>query len=199
VAAWVHRIGSERTDAVFEVLDIAEFGLPLLDEPMPAAIGDYRHRHSRVWSQAVARFDGYVFVTPEYNHSIPAALKNAIDFLYTEWHDKAAGLVSYGITGGIRAGEHLRLVLAEVKIACVRSHVALSLGGDFEITDITEPGTFTPAEHQRAVLERMLDEVVAWSSALLACRSAPAETASGEVPKSAVETAVTSGGDRGGR
>lgn len=173
-AEWVHRLGSAREDAVFELLDIAEFGLPLLDEPIPAAIGDYRQPHTRVWSEAVAGFDGYVFVVPEYNHSLPAALKNAIDFLYREWHDKAAGLVSYGITGGIRAGEHLRLVLAEVKVACVRSHVTLSLGADFGIDD---SGGLAPSDHQTTLLRRMLDELVSWALALRTCRAPrPAST-----------------------
>lgn len=176
VAAWVHQAASRRSDAVFEVLDIAEFGLPLLDEPVPAALGTYQQPHTRAWSEAVARFDGYVFVVPEYNHSLPAALKNAIDFLYQEWQDKAAGLVTYGISGGIRAGEHLRLVLAEVKVASVRSHVTLSLGSDFEIDDITEPGRIAPSGHQTAVLERMLGELVSWSLALRTCR-VPAWTA----------------------
>lgn len=185
VASWVRQVGSRRDDAIFEVLDIAGFGLPLLDEPVPAAIGDYRHPHTLAWSKAVSRFDGYVFVIPEYNHSVPAAVKNAIDFLYREWHDKAAGLVSYGITGGIRAAEHLRLILAEVKVACVRSQVTLSLGSDFEITDITQPGTFAPVGHQEAQLERLLDELAAWSGALRACRP--------------MTTCGTTGGDGRGR
>lgn len=182
VADWVRRTGARRGDAVFEVLDIAAFGLPLLDEPVPAAVGDYRHPHTRAWSQTVAGFDGYVFVVPEYNHSVPAALKNAIDFLYREWHDKAAGLVSYGTAGGIRAAEHLRLVLAEVKVACVRSQVTLSLGSDFQITDIAQPGAFAPASHQEAHLQRLLDELSSWSRALRACRP--------EAPAGAVTTAA---------
>lgn len=191
VADWVRRIGVRRGDAVYEVLDIARFGLPLLDEPVPAAIGDYQHPHTLAWSEAVSGFDGYVFVVPEYNHSVPASVKNAIDFLYREWHDKAAGLVSYGTTGGIRAAEHLRLVLAEVKVACVRSQVTLSLGSDFQITDITQPGTFTPSGHQEAQLGRLLDELSAWSRALRACRPA--------VPAGTVTAGSRGGGDRHGR
>lgn len=203
VAAWVERAGDGRSDAVFELVDIAAFGLPMLDEPVPAAIGDYRHPHTRAWSQTIERFDGYVFVTPEYNHSVPAALKNAIDFLYREWHDKAAGLVTYGTSGGIRAGEHLRLVLAEIKVACVRSHVTLSLGSDFEIADITEPGTFTPSGHQQAVLERLFDELVTWSRALRACRPSPARPlerfAAADQQTGPAGTAATTGGERRGR
>lgn len=152
--------------AVVEIVDVADAGLPLLDEPMPAAIGAYEHPHTKRWSGTVARFDGFIFVTPEYNHSMPAALKNAIDFLFSEWNDKAAGFVSYGLNGGTRAVEHLRLTLSEVKVACVRSQVALGLFTDFDIPDMTEPGTVTPADHHTDVMNRMFDEVVDWSAAL---------------------------------
>lgn len=148
------------------VVDLADLGLPLLDEPMPAAIGEYRNPHTERWARLVDSFDGFLFVTPEYNHSMPAALKNAIDFLFAEWNDKAAGFVSYGLNGGTRAVEHLRLTLAEVKVACVRSQVALGLFTDFDIPDMSEPGELKPAEHHERILARMLDELVDWSSAL---------------------------------
>jgi NAD(P)H-dependent FMN reductase len=175
VARWVDEIAQAQpavTDgtARFEIVDLAEHDLPLLDEPVPAAIGDLRNPHTRRWAATIARYDGFVFVTPEYNHSTTAALKNAIDYLFAEWNDKAAGFVSYGLTGGTRAVEHLRLVLAEVKIACVRSQVALSLSTDFEISDMTEPGTFAPAPRQAQVLARMLGEVCAWADALAPLR-----------------------------
>lgn len=174
VASWVHEAAtarpSGRTNVQYEVVDLAVMGLPLLDEPVPAALGGYRHEHTRRWSELIASFDGFVFVTPEYNHAMPAALKNAIDYLFTEWHDKAAGFVSYGVTGGVRAVEQLRLTLAEVKIACVRSQVAFSIFKDFTITDMTEPGTFTPADHHRPAVDRMLDELTEWSQALAPLR-----------------------------
>ena len=107
-----------------------------------------------------------MFVTAEYNHSIPAALKNAIDFLFTEWNHKAAGFVSYGVHSGTRAVEHLRQALAEVMIADVRTQVALSVFTDFVITDPTETGLFAPGDHQEPTLTTMLDEVIAWSQAL---------------------------------
>ncbi len=158
----------------YEPVDLAEVGLPLLDEPVPAAIGDYRHEHTRRWARIVASFDGFVFVTPEYNHAMPPALINAIDYLFAEWNDKAAGFVSYGLSGGIRAVEQLRMALAEVKVACVRSQVALSLFSDFAIADVAEPGTFTPAQHHRQVLERLLDELTAWAYALQSLRASSA-------------------------
>lgn len=171
VAQWVHEVAGRHAaaagqDVRFEVVDLADYRLPLLDEPVPAAIGDYQHTHTRRWAEAVGKLDGFVIVTPEYNHSVPAALKNAIDFLFAEWNDKAAGFVGYGLGGGVRAVEHLRLALAEVKVACVRSQVALSLYGDFEFADITEPGVCAPADRHEQILHRLLDEVIAWAGAL---------------------------------
>ena len=120
VGRWVYDIARKRTDAEFELVDVAEFNLPLLDEPMPPMFGKYSHNHTHVWSAKIASFDGYVFVTPEYNHGTSGALKNAIDFLSREWTNKAAGFVSYGGTMGARAVENLRLVLAELQVATVR-------------------------------------------------------------------------------
>ena len=176
VAGWAAEVAGRLQpgggDTLFEVVDLASFALPLLDEPAPAAIGEYANAHTQEWARTIACYDGFVFVTPEYNHSVPAALKNAIDYLFAEWNDKAAGFVSYGLHGGTRAVEHLRLALAEVKVACVRTQVALSLFADFDITDMTQPGTLAPGPHQEPTLQRMLGEVVAWAQAL-APRRAP--------------------------
>ena len=132
VSRWIHDIAKKRTDADFELVDIKDYNLPLLDEPVPPSMGQYTKEHTKTWSAKVDSFDAYVFVTPEYNHSIPGALKNAIDFLFKEWNDKVAGFVSYGSAGGVRSVEHLRLVMAELKIATVRTQVQLSLFTDFE-------------------------------------------------------------------
>lgn len=173
VAAWVHRRATDHLHGRAEVVtvDLADQDLPLLDEPLPAAFGEYRHPHTRRWAELVGAFDGFVFVVPEYNHSMPPAVKNAIDYLYAEWNDKAAGFVSFGIHGGVRAAEHLRLVLAETKTACVRTTVALNLFADFDVPDIRQRGTFAPAEHHEPALLRMLDEVVEWSTALRTIRA----------------------------
>ncbi|MDF8263692.1 NADPH-dependent FMN reductase [Luteipulveratus flavus] len=168
VAEWLREAATTHLGerATLEVVDLARFGLPLLDEPMPAAIGDYRNSHTKTWAATIDQFDGFVFVAPEYNHSMPAALKNAIDFLFAEWNNKAAGFVSYGLNGGTRAVEHLRLSLAEVQVATVRSQVALGLFTDFDIPDMTQPGTFAPADHHDEVMRRMLDELADWALAL---------------------------------
>jgi NAD(P)H-dependent FMN reductase len=166
VAKWAYDIARQRSDAEFELLDLADFNLPLLDEPLPAMSAQYSQPHTRAWSAKVASFDGYVFVTPEYNHGTSGALKNAIDFLYNEWADKAAGFIGYGYTKGARAIEHLKLVMAAVQVATVRPHVGLSLFTDFENSTI-----FKPAPIQATNVSTMLDHVIAWSGALQALRS----------------------------
>ncbi len=165
IAKWAYEIARRRSDADFAVLDLATFELPLLDEPAPAASGSYSHPHTRTWSTAIASFDGYVFVTPEYNHGTSGALKNAIDFLYNEWADKAAGFIGYGYTLGARAIENLRLVMASLQVATVRPHVGLSLIADFE-----RAAVFKPTGKQEQNLNIVLDHVIAWSGALKVLR-----------------------------
>src|SRR4051812_37353717 len=165
VARWVYELAQQRGDAEFELVDIKEFNLPLLDEPVPPSQGQYSKEHTKRWAAKIASFDGYVFVTPEYNHGISGALKNAIDFLYAEWNDKAAGFVGYGSAGGARAVEHLRLVMAEMQVATVRNQVALSLFTDFE-----NYTTFKPAAHHEKSVNQMLDQLIAWSEALKTLR-----------------------------
>src|ERR1700746_4125526 len=91
VAKWAYQIAQKRSDAEFELADIKDFNLPLLDEPVPAVMGNYSKPHTKAWGAKIDSFDGYVFVTPEYNHGMNGALKNAIDFIYREWNNKAAG------------------------------------------------------------------------------------------------------------
>lgn len=169
VARWVYGIAAERDDATFEILDLAEHDLPHLDEPVPAAMGsDYQHPHTQAWAAKVAAFDGYIFVTPEYNHSTTGVLKNAIDYLYVEWQNKAAGFVSYGTNGGVRATEHLRQIMGELQVADVKAGVALSL-----FTDFADGGDVAAVEHHQQALDRMLDQVIGWSEALKPLRTAP--------------------------
>ena len=177
VARWVHGIAAKRSDAEFELVDIQDYALPLLDEPVPPSLGRYSRPHTMAWAAKIASFDGYVFVTPEYNHGIPGALKNAIDYLFGEWHHKAAGFVGYGSAGGVRAVEQLRLVLGEVMVADVRAQVMLSLARDFENFTVFKPA---PA-HEKSV-DAMIDQVVVWAGALKPLRgqaqaAAPAQRA----------------------
>ena len=165
VAEWVLEHATQREDADYELVDLADFSLPHLDEAIPASRGQYANEHTQAWARKIDSFDGFVFVTPEYNHSTSGALKNAIDFIYGEWNNKAAGLVSYGVNGGVRAAEHLRLVLGELQIADVRQQVSFSLITDFEnYTD------FAPKGGQEAQLDAQLDQLVSWAGALQGVR-----------------------------
>jgi NAD(P)H-dependent FMN reductase len=165
VARWVYEIARSRGGAEFELVDMKDYDLPLLDEPVSAILGQYSKDHTKVWSAKTASFDAFVFVTPEYNHATSGALKNAIDYLYTEWNNRAAGFVGYGGAGGTRAVEHLRLVMGELMVADVRAQVALSLYTDFE-----NFSGFKPAPHHEKSVHVVLDQVIAWGGALKALR-----------------------------
>jgi NAD(P)H-dependent FMN reductase len=167
VARWVYDVASRRIDAEFELVDLRDFPLPHLDEPLPAArASQYQYAHTRTWAEKIASFDGFVIVTPEYNHSISGVLKNALDYLYTEWNNKAVGFVGYGGAGGARATEHLRLICGALQMADVPQQVGLLLQMDFE-----ENSSFRPGQHQHATLDRLLDQVIAWSKALAPLRA----------------------------
>lgn len=170
VAHWVYELAHKRTDAEFELVDIKDYHLPLLDEPVPASMGGYSQPHTKAWANKIGTFDAFVFVTPEYNHGTSAALKNAIDFLFREWNNKAAGFVGYGGAGGVRAVEHLRLVLANVMVATVQAQVMLSLFTDFE-----NFSTFSPHARHHDELHLMLDQLVTWGGALRPLRVQPLE------------------------
>ena len=165
VAEWVLEQAQGRDGATYELVDLADFPLPHLDEPMPAAYGQYAGEHTQAWSEKVASYDGFVFVTPEYNHSISGVLKNALDYLYAEWNNKAAAFVGYGSLGGARAVEHLRAVASELQLAHVRQSLAFSVFTDFEqFTD------FKPAEIHTQSAATMFDQLESWSVAMRSVR-----------------------------
>ncbi|NOJ97944.1 NADPH-dependent oxidoreductase [Corallococcus sp. CA049B] len=165
VATWVHDIAKKRSDATYELVDIQDFHLPLLDEPTPPSAGKYTQEHTKKWSAAVEGYDAYVFVTPEYNHGPSGALKNALDYVYKEWNNKAAGFVGYGSAGGVRAVEQLRLVAAELQLATVRAQVQLFLSTDFEHYTVFKPD---PAKEKQ--VNTLLDQLVSWGTALRTVR-----------------------------
>ncbi|MCI0159032.1 NAD(P)H-dependent oxidoreductase [Leifsonia shinshuensis] len=169
VARWVLEHAEKRDGVEYELVDLAEWNLPHLDEPMPAAAGQYANDHTKAWAAKIAEFDGYLFVTPEYNHSTSGALKNAIDFVGSEWYNKAAGFVSYGVFGGARAVEHLRLVLSQLQVATVSAFVGLSLQHDFENWSLK------PTAAAEAGLTPVFDQLESWSAALATVRDAAAE------------------------
>ncbi len=168
VARWLDTIAAARGDADYETIDLADYALPLLDESLPPMAGQYSQPHTQRWASTISRCDAFVFITPEYNHSTSGALKNAIDFLYAEWNDKAAGFVSYGVNGGTRAVEHLRTVMGELKVADVRATVSLSVFDDFQDHTLFDP---KPAHEQQA--HAMLDDLISWATALTNLRDGP--------------------------
>jgi NAD(P)H-dependent FMN reductase len=166
VASWVRSIAEQRQDAEFEIVDIADFNLPVWAEATPPSWGPADSAEGKAWSARMAEFDGFVFVVSEYNHSITGALKNALDYLSPEMNNKAAGFVSYGSAGGARAVEHLRGILSEMQVAHVRNAVLLSLFTDFENFSVLKP-----TEPATATVEPMLDQLVSWTKAMEAVRA----------------------------
>lgn len=166
IANWIEKEAHAIDGAAFQFVDLADHPLPMFDESKSPLLGEYDNEHTRSWSAVIAAFDGFVFVTPEYNRSVPAALKNAIDFLYHEWRNKPAGIVSYGSqVSGARAAEHLRLIAAGLNMPTVATQLALSLITDFEAFT-----TFTPTDRHRTVLLQLLSEVISWNDALATLR-----------------------------
>ncbi|NCU18048.1 NADPH-dependent FMN reductase [Pallidibacillus pasinlerensis] len=164
VAKYVFDKAVARNDegVTYEIVDIADYDLAFLYD---AKTTEAQQEAAKAWSEKMASFDGYVFVTPEYNHAPGAALKNAIDYLNAEVNNKAAGFVGYGSLGGTRAHEQLRLILAELQVATVRTAVTFSLMSDFE--NMSE---FKPAAYHDENINGMLDQVINWSRALKTVR-----------------------------
>ncbi|MGN7300287.1 NADPH-dependent FMN reductase [Ferdinandcohnia sp. SAFN-114] len=159
VGEWVKEIADKRSDANYEIVDVVDYNLPFF--------GDISgEKQVLEWSKKISCLDALVFITAEYNHSITGVLKNALDSARDEWYDKAAGIVSYGSSGGVRAAEHLRGILAELRIADVRTHPALSMFTDFE-----EFNVFKPAKLHEKHVNEMLDQVNSWASALKSVRN----------------------------
>ncbi|KAA1426724.1 NADPH-dependent FMN reductase [Nocardioides antri] len=172
VATWVHEAAVRRDDATYDVIDLADHPLPHLDESLPPILGSYSEPHTRAWASTIAAYDGFIVVTPEYNHSIPGVLKNAIDYLFAEWNHKVAGVVAYGAENGARAAEHLRQIFGELKVPVVRQYVGLSLYLDFEDFE-----RLAPRPQLAGYLETLLDEVTLWGHALRQVRSVGATAA----------------------
>ena len=165
VADWVMEQAADRP-ATYELIDLVDFPLPHLDEAMPPAYRAYANDHTKQWSAKIASYDGFIFVTPEYNHSTSGVLKNAIDYLYNEWNNKAAAFVAYGSLGGARAIEHLRGIAAELQIADVRQQLSFSLFTDFE-----DFSTFAPGPQHTESAQTMFNQLEAWAGALKPLRT----------------------------
>lgn len=171
VAEWVLDIAEDYGGAEYEIIDIKSFDLPLFAEPVsPAFTKKLKARDKqKPWSDKIAEKDGFIFVTPEYNHGLSSALKNALDFVYHEFNDKAAGIVSYGSAGGVRSAEQLRTVLSEFQVAHVRTHPSLSIFHDFDYPKLKA------SDKQQKTVETMLSQLLPWTEAMMAVRQKKAE------------------------
>jgi NAD(P)H-dependent FMN reductase len=130
IAAWVRDVAQEGSRLRYVLVDLAEIDLPFLDEPLKAALNEYEHEHTRAWSETVSAFDGFVFVSPQYNWGYPAPLKNALDFLYHEWHDKPATTVTYGTRGGSKAADQLHGVLEGLHMRPLEDRLEIAIPAD---------------------------------------------------------------------
>ena len=130
IAEWVLDVAEEHSPLRYELVDLAEVNLPFLDEPLPAALGQYEYEHTRAWSRIVSSYGGFVFVFPQYNWGYPAPLKNALDFLYAEWSGKPASYVTYGTRGGNRGARQIREVLAGLDMRELDDHLEVVITQD---------------------------------------------------------------------
>ncbi|MCX5009291.1 NAD(P)H-dependent oxidoreductase [Streptomyces sp. NBC_00638] len=163
VASWVRDLAAEHAGgaAEFELVDLKDYALPLLDEPVPAAMAPGRQPHTRRWAERIGPLDAFIVVTPEYNTAPPAALTNAIDYLYEEWGGKPVAYVGYGIFGAVMAVQKLRAQAGPLRMADIGPQVALSLREDFvAFTD------FRPQDLHVAQVQELVDELLAWAKAL---------------------------------
>lgn len=154
VKDWITEQARTR-DVEYRVLDLADFHVPLIDAELPAgaAQGKYDHPDVTTWSDAVKQFDGFIFVTPEYNHSVPGPMKNAFDALAVEWAGKPVAFVGYGAVGGVRAVEAWRLVVANLSMPQVRTQLDLNL-----FTEFGENG-LQPNERRASEVEALFAEL----------------------------------------
>jgi NAD(P)H-dependent FMN reductase len=177
-AKWIHDIASRRTDMVTEIIDLRDFPMPFFDEVASNAWVPTTNEVAQRWQKKIAAFDGYIFVTAEYNRGVPAVLKNALDYAYPEWNRKAAAYVGYGSVGGARSVEQLRLISVELQMAPTRTGVHIQ-GADFMAT-WKEGKDLKDIAHLQQNATDMLDQLVWWTNALKAARERPALAAAAE-------------------
>ncbi|MFA7267376.1 MAG: NADPH-dependent FMN reductase [Candidatus Nanopelagicales bacterium] len=161
IATWVCGSIQASSPLRYELLDLADVGLPLLDEPLKASLQTYKHEHTKRWSERVQAFDGFLFVTPQYNWGYPAVLKNALDYLYVEWHDKPATVLTYGTHGGGKAAKQLQEVLVGLHMRLLPEHIEAAIGaGDldsnWQLVDVE--ATLAPIRSQLRTLDGHFSE-----------------------------------------
>jgi NAD(P)H-dependent FMN reductase len=166
---WLMSIASKRTDLAFEVVDLRDYPMPFFDEPRSPLVVPPKNEVALRWGKKVADLDGFIFVTAEYNHGIPAVLKNALDYAYAEFNRKPATFVAYGSAGGARAVEQLRLVLAELQMASLK--FAVHVGYAELVGMLREGKTFADYPYLEPAAVKMLDDLAWWTTTLRAART----------------------------
>ena len=169
-AKWIHGIAAARTDMSFELIDLREYPMPFFDEVASNMWAPSKNEVAQRWQKKVAEFDGYIFVTAEYNRGVPAVLKNALDYAYPEWNRKPAAYVGYGSVGAARSIEHLRLICVELQMAPTRTGVHIQ-GADF-MAAYQQGKDIKELTYLEKNSKDMLDELHWWASALKVARSA---------------------------
>lgn len=166
-AQWIFKLTQQRTDIDVELIDLAELNLPFMDEPHMAVEQRYVHDHTNAWSEQINALDGFIIVTPEYNHSISPVLKNAIDYLYQEWNFKPVAFLSYGSqAGGARATEHLRQIAGELKMYDLREQMLLPSYWEHQ----NEQGEYQFNERHEKNANEMLTSLIFWAQQMKSAR-----------------------------
>lgn len=171
-AAWLMEQVGKRDDMEFELVDLRDFNLPLFDEMASNAWMPSQDPSAVAWQDRIGEFDGYIFVTGEYNHSITGSLKNALDQAYKEWNRKPAGALGYGGVGAARAIEHLRTIAVELQMVPLRNAVHLGGGEFMKVSPLGANGDMAEvAPVLQPSLDAMLDELAWWAKATKAARA----------------------------
>lgn len=167
-ATWMYDIAKKHEGVTAELLDLQDLNLPFLDEPMPPMMHQYTKDHTKSWSEKIQKADAFIFVTPEYNHSYSAVLKNAIDYLNHEWNFKPVAFVSYGsLAGGARAAEHLRGVAGELKMYDLREQILLP--SFYEHKD--DKGNYQFNERHEHAAKAMIEDLKFWGGVMKEARA----------------------------
>lgn len=166
IAEWALEQLPKNDEVEYEIIDLKEWDLPILNEPKSPALGEYEHESTKQWSAKISEFDGYIFVTSEYNHGYSASMKNAIDTLFHEWAHKPAGFVGYGGMGGARAVEQLALVTARTGMVAITSN---TLNVIDVWSAIDEQGKVKP-EFIRGNVQAFSDNLLWWAKATKTAR-----------------------------
>ena len=171
-AAWLLENAQKRQDMQFELVDLRDYDLPLFNEAASNLWMPSSDPRAVKWQQKLAEFDGYIFLTAEYNHSITGALKNALDQAYKEWNHKPAAAMGYGGVGAARAIEHLRGIAVELQMVPLRNAVHLGGGDFFKVSPLGANGEMAEVEaNLLPALNAMLDELLWWAEATMAQRA----------------------------